>query len=129
MHNGFSIYSLVGEGRNLSIQSRQSPFDEYDEVPLGMKLYVGGNFTIQLDNFDGLFFDIENECKCTNVLGTEFKDFSLSERINAGVQIVSVLSKKIGLQFPIWIDNRESVSELYPIDTQIINLKVLGKWK
>lgn len=78
------------------------------------------------DNFDGLFFDIENECKCTNALGTEFKDFSLSERINAGVQIVSVLSKKIGLQFPIWIDNRESVSELFPIDTQIINLKVLG---
>jgi len=53
--NYISIYSLVGEGRNLSIQSRQSPFDEYDEVPLGMKLYVGGNFTIQLDNFDGLF--------------------------------------------------------------------------
>ena len=78
------------------------------------------------ENFDGLFFDIENECKCTNVLGTEFKDFSLSEKINAGVQIVSVLSRKIGLQFPIWIDNRESVSELYPIDTQIINLKVLG---
>lgn len=53
--NYISIYSLVGEGRNLSIQSRQFPFDEYDEVPLGMKLYVGGNFTIQLDNFDGLF--------------------------------------------------------------------------
>lgn len=77
------------------------------------------------ENFDGLFFDVENECKCTNAHGTEFKDFSLSEKINAGVQIVSVLSKKIGLQFPIWIDNRESVSELYPIDTQIINLKVL----
>jgi hypothetical protein len=77
------------------------------------------------ENFEGLFFDVENECKCTNVHGTEFKDFSLSEKINAGVQIVSVLSKKIGLQFPIWIDNRESVTELYPIDTQIINLKVL----
>jgi len=76
------------------------------------------------ENFDGLFFDIENECRCTNAAGTDFKDFSLSETINAGVQIVSVLSKKVGLKFPLWIDNRESVTELYPVDTQIINLKV-----
>lgn len=55
--NYISIYSLVGEGRNLSIQSREFPFNEYDEIPLGMKLYVGGDFTIQLDNFDGLFAD------------------------------------------------------------------------
>lgn len=76
------------------------------------------------DNFEGLFFDIENECKLTNVIGTEYKRFSLSEKINTGVQIIAALSKKIDLQFPIWIDNRESVSELYPINTQIINLKV-----
>lgn len=78
------------------------------------------------ENFEGLFFDIENECKCTNDAGVEYKDFSTSEKINAGVQIVSVLSKKIGLQFPIWIDDRESVTDLFPIDTQIINLKVKG---
>lgn len=77
------------------------------------------------DNFKGLFFDIEDECRLTNENGTEFKDFSMSEKINAGVQIVSVISEKIGVKFPLWIDNRESVSELYPIDTQIINLKVL----
>lgn len=76
------------------------------------------------ENFDGLFWDIENECKLTNASGTEFKYFSLSEKINAGVQIVSVLSKKLDIQFPIWIDNRESVTNIYPIDTQIINLKV-----
>jgi hypothetical protein len=75
-------------------------------------------------NFEGLFFDVENECKLTNVSGTEFKDFSLSEKINTGVQIVAVLSKKIGLQFPLWVDNRESVSELFNIETQVINLKV-----
>ena len=77
------------------------------------------------DNFKGLFFDIEDECRLTNENGTEFKDFSMSEKINAGVQIVSVISEKIGVKFPLWIDNRESVSKLYPIDTQIINLKVL----
>lgn len=77
------------------------------------------------DNFDGLFFDIEDECKLTNEKGTEYKYFSLSEKINAGVQIISVLSKKLDIKFPLWIDNRESVTNLYPIDTQVINLKVL----
>jgi len=77
------------------------------------------------DNFDGLFFDIENECKCTNAEGVEYKDFSTSEKINAGVNVISVLSKKIGISFPLWIDDRESVTELFPIDTQIINLKVV----
>lgn len=77
------------------------------------------------ENFEGLKFDVENECKCTNLNGVEFKDFSMSEKINAGVQIVSVLSQKLGLQFPLWIDNRESVTTLYPINTQVINLKVI----
>lgn len=76
------------------------------------------------DNFDGLFFDIEDECKLTNSQGTEYKYFSLSEKINAGVQIISVLSKKLNIKFPLFIDNRESVTDLYPIDTQVINLKV-----
>jgi hypothetical protein len=76
------------------------------------------------DNFEGLFFDIENECRLTNERGTEYKRFSLSEKINTGIKIIDALSKKIDLHFPLWVDNRESVSELYPIDTQIINLKV-----
>lgn len=76
------------------------------------------------DNFDGLFFDIENECKLTNEKGVEFRYFSLSETINAGMQIISVLSKKIGLQFPVWVDNRESVTKLYDVEQQVINLRV-----
>lgn len=77
------------------------------------------------DNFEGLFFDIENECKCTNSEGVEYKDFSTSEKINAGINVISVLAKKLDVSFPLWIDDRESVTELFPIDTQVINLKVV----
>lgn len=88
------------------------------------KDFLSSYYTSINDNFKGLFFDIENECLLTNENRTEYKRFSLSEKINAGVQIVSVLSKKIGLSFPMFVDNRESVTELFPIDAQVINLKV-----
>lgn len=129
----------IGKGNDIftlkeKIEKEQKTLDGFTSEVLTIEGFMDRFSTFLVDNyyksinenFDGLFFDVENECKCTNALGTEFKDFSLSERINAGVQIVSVLSQKIGLQFPIWIDNRESISELFPIDTQIINLKVLG---
>ena len=140
LKKGISLLDIqISKGNDVfvlkeKIEKEQKTLDAFTAEIMAIEGFMDRFATFLVDNyyksinnnFDGLFFDIENECKCTNFLGTEFKDFSLSERINAGVQIVSVLSKKIGLQFPIWIDNRESVSELYPIDTQIINLKVLG---
>ncbi|MFA5557785.1 MAG: GEVED domain-containing protein [Flavobacteriaceae bacterium] len=53
--NPISLYSLLDNGKILSIQSRIVPFSDTDEVPLGIKLFVSGNFNIQLDYFDGLF--------------------------------------------------------------------------
>jgi hypothetical protein len=140
LRKGISLLSIqISKGNDVftlkeKIEKEQKALDAFTAEMMAIEGFMDRFATFLVDNyyksindnFDGLFFDIENECKCTNILGTEFKDFSLSERINAGVQIVSVLSQKIGLKFPIWIDNRESVSELYPIDAQIINLKVLG---
>ena len=88
------------------------------------KDFLASYYTSINNNFDGLYFDIEDECKLTNAKGTEFKRFSMSEKINAGIQIISVLSEKIGLAFPLFVDNRESVTKLFPIETQVINLKV-----
>ena len=114
------------------IQDEQTKLDNFTDEVMQIEKFMDRFATFLTenyfksinDNFEGLFFDIENECKLTNSIGTEYKRFSLSEKINTGVQIISALSKKIDLQFPIWIDNRESVSNLYEIDTQIINLKV-----
>ncbi len=114
------------------IQDQQTKLDNFTDEVMQIEKFIDRFATFLTDNyfksindnFDGLFFDIENECKLTNAIGTEYKRFSLSEKINTGLQIISALSKKIDLQFPVWIDNRESVSTLYPIDTQIINLKV-----
>jgi DNA repair exonuclease SbcCD ATPase subunit len=44
--------------------------------------------------------------------------------VNAGVDIINTLSKHYGVYLPMWVDNRESVTDLIPSETQVINLKV-----
>jgi hypothetical protein len=52
--NVLSMYSLIGTS-GYSIQGRALPFAATDVVPLGFKTTIAGNFTIALENFDGLF--------------------------------------------------------------------------
>ena len=52
--NVVSLYSILGT-TNLSIQGRTLPFDQNDVVPIGFSTTLTGDFTIALENFDGLF--------------------------------------------------------------------------
>lgn len=52
--NVVSLYSL-NSNKKLTIQGRALPFDMYDEVPLGFRTSVPGSYSIELENFDGLF--------------------------------------------------------------------------
>ena len=45
-------------------------------------------------------------------------------RINAGLEIIDTLSKYWGLTMPVFIDNAESVTNLYKMDAQLIRLIV-----
>ncbi len=45
-------------------------------------------------------------------------------RINVGLDIISTLSDYYGFQAPIFVDNKESVNNLIPIDAQVISLIV-----
>ncbi len=54
--NGVAIYTLCS-GSKLSIQGRQLPFAITDEVPLGFKGNVSGDYHISLHEFDGLFLN------------------------------------------------------------------------
>lgn len=45
-------------------------------------------------------------------------------QINAGLEIIGVLSEHFGIKLPIFVDNAESVTKLNEIDTQIIRLIV-----
>lgn len=52
--NVVSIYSILNSN-NLSIQGRSLPFHDDDIVPLGITTTISGDFSINLEHFDGLF--------------------------------------------------------------------------
>lgn len=64
------------------------------------------------------------ECCETLVNGVPFSDLNNGARINAGREIINVLSKHYGIYAPVFTDNAESVTELLPMNCQTINLVV-----
>ncbi|MEG2120204.1 MAG: recombinase RecF, partial [Pseudoflavonifractor sp.] len=48
-------------------------------------------------------------------------------RVNVGIDVISTLSAHYGVSVPLFIDNAESVTELQPLDTQVIRLVVSQK--
>ena len=52
--NVINFYSLC-QNQLLAIQGRALPFDENDSIPLGYSSTLAGQFSIGLENFDGLF--------------------------------------------------------------------------
>lgn len=52
--NEFVDFYSVNQDKNLVIQGRALPFDENDEVPLGYRTTINGDFTINIDQVDGL---------------------------------------------------------------------------
>jgi len=58
------------------------------------------------------------------VNGVPFQSLNNAMRINAGLDIIRALQNHIGIAAPIFIDNRESVVEITPMNCQIINLVV-----
>ena len=47
-------------------------------------------------------------------------NLNTSARLNAGLDIIDVLSNKIGVSVPVFIDNSEGVQRLLPIQAQLI---------
>ena len=57
--NEINIYSIA-EDRNLVIQGRALPFDQNDIVPLGYRITNAGQYSIAIDELDGLFTENQN---------------------------------------------------------------------
>ncbi|WP_310557642.1 MBG domain-containing protein [Flavobacterium sp.] len=68
--NEFVDFYSINEGINLVIQGRALPFDENDEVPLGYRSAITGEFSIGIEQVDGLLANhpVFLEDKLTNVI-------------------------------------------------------------
>jgi hypothetical protein len=53
----FLDFYSINQAKNLVIQGRGLPFDENDTIPLGFRSGIEGDFTIAIDQVDGLFKD------------------------------------------------------------------------
>lgn len=62
-------------------------------------------------------------CVCT-VNGTPYPDVNAAGKLNAGLDIINAVCKHRGVSAPIFIDNRESVNQIIPTISQVINLCV-----
>ena len=70
------------------------------------------------------------ECCKVTFNGVPFESsLNQSARINVGLDIISTISKNMGLSVPVFCDNAESVVSINKIDTQMIRLVVSsGRW-
>ena len=68
--NEFVDFYSVLQDTNLTIQGRALPFDENDLVPLGFRSTINGDFTISIDQVDGLLINqsVYIEDKLTNII-------------------------------------------------------------
>lgn len=72
---------------------------------------------------------IKNCCEAT-VNGVSYgTNLNSAAKLNAGLDIISALSKAAGMWLPVWVDNAESVTELMPVETQVIRLAVSAQDK
>lgn len=62
-------------------------------------------------------------CEAT-VDGVPFSDLNSASRVNAGLDIINAICEKEGIIAPIFIDNRESVSDIIRTKAQLVNLVV-----
>ena len=62
-------------------------------------------------------------CECL-MHGTPYSILSNSEKINAGLDIINAICRANGVNAPIFIDNRESATDIIDVDSQVINLIV-----
>jgi len=84
------------------------------------QLFTNVSFKMFSKNING---GIEACCDCF-YKGVPFVDANNAGRINAGLEIINVLSGFYSCYAPVWVDNAESVNEIYPLASQLITLVV-----
>ncbi|MCH5315435.1 MAG: AAA family ATPase [Eubacterium sp.] len=67
--------------------------------------------------------ELKTCCKAM-VNGVSYANINTAAKVQVGVEIAKLFSEFYGVRAPIWVDDKESVLELPPIDTQLVCLKV-----
>lgn len=66
---------------------------------------------------------VADTCICL-IDGVPYSDANRAAQTNAGIEIINVFSKVLGITAPIWVDNAEAVNTLTKTEGQLIALAV-----
>lgn len=128
------ILQLTSEQKTLSqelasLEQIEIQIDLFNKTKIDMvESRVNGLFElVKFKMYDQQINGGENpSCVCM-VNGVPFSDLNTASKINAGIDIINAIQKYFEISAPIFIDNRESISEILQTKCQIINLvKVKG---
>lgn len=129
------IANLEAKGKGLAQQIADAEREEYtvqqftkakiDEC----EKRINGLFTmVTFRLFDYTIEDAKKENPIETcvplVNGVPFAVANTASQVNAGLDIINALTSFYGVKAPIFIDNRESVNEIIPTQSQVINLVV-----
>ena len=56
--------------------------------------------------------------------GVPYSSLNSASKMQAGLDVIAALSKLYDVSVPVWLDNRESVTSIPEINSQVINLFV-----
>lgn len=77
---------------------------------------------VQFKMYNQLMNGGQEETCITLINGVPYNSANYAARINAGLDIINVLSEHYDIHAPVWIDNRESITEIQKMNCQVINL-------
>lgn len=129
------ISNLENKGRELSQQlsilekeeytARQFSKAKIEECESRINaMFTHVSFQLFKYTIDGKIYDDPDETCVPLVNGVPYGSANTAGKINAGLDIINVLCRYYGISAPIFIDNRESVNDIIPVESQIINLVV-----
>lgn len=99
---------------------------DFDKAKMDLvEASINGKFRlVKFRLFERLVNQEEKPTCVTLIDGVPYTDANTASKINASLDIISVFSDHYGIQAPVFIDNRESVTRIIPTGLQIINLIV-----
>ncbi|RRJ91559.1 recombinase RecF [Paenimyroides tangerinum] len=125
------IYELKQEEQSLSaslLELEKQEFDIEKYIRLSIEA-LENNINQKFEHVTFKLFETQingGEIECCEALinGVPFHNANTASKINAGIDIINTLCNFYNTNAPIFIDNRESVTELINSKSQIINLIV-----
>ncbi|NHM07350.1 lipoprotein LpqH [Flavobacterium sp. CYK-4] len=117
--NSASFYSIL-DNKKLAIQGRSLEFSEQDQIPLGFKTSIAGDFEIDLSDFDG-FFETQDVYLEDRLLGVVH---NLKESAYSFVTESGVFDSRFVLRFS---NSLLGNSEAIKLENEVIIYKNLAK--